>query len=79
MSENILIMNKNVPVVEFNFDEGYYCIANNKLLPFQLKGKINNSKEILPNMSKYELTQAIIASQKNYNAILAFYRQEYFL
>lgn len=72
MPENILIMNKNIPVVEFNFDEGYYSILNNKLLPFQLKGKINNSKEILPNMSKYELTQAIITSQKNYNAVLAF-------
>lgn len=72
MAENINLMNKNTVVMTFNFDEGIYDIKSEKYMPFQLKGKINKMPDIKDNMSRYEMTQFLIKSQKNYNAILSF-------
>lgn len=72
MSEAINLMNKNTVVMRFNFDEGVYEIKSEKYMPFQLKGKINKMPEIKNNMTKYEMTQYLIKSQKNYDAILSF-------
>lgn len=65
MSENFLLMDKDDIVMKINFDEGVYDVLNNNLLPYQLKGKIKSVPLVKNNMSKYELTQIIIAMQKN--------------
>lgn len=65
MSENFLFMDKDDIVMKINFDEGIYNVLNNSLLPYQLKGKIKSVPLVKNNMSKYELTQIIIAMQKN--------------
>ena len=72
MSENFLLMDKDDIVMKINFDEGIYDVLNNSLLPYQLKGKIKSVPLVKNNMSKYELTQIIIAMQKNYSAIVEF-------
>lgn len=65
MSENFLLMNKDDIVMKINFDEGIQDVLNNNLLPYQLKGKIKSVPLVKNSMSKYELTQIIIAMQKN--------------
>ena len=65
MSENFLLMDKDDIVMKINFDEGIYDVLNNRLLPYQLKEKIKSVPLVKNNMSKYELTQIIIAMQKN--------------
>lgn len=71
MNENVLLMDKDISVMEFNFDEGLYKILNYKYLPFQLKGRIKEA-ELSQNPTKYETTQYIIASQKNYDAVISY-------
>lgn len=72
MNESFLLMNKDEIVIKVNFDEGIYDVLNDNLLPYQLKGKIRPVQSVEPNMTKYELTQIIIAAQKNYSAITGF-------
>lgn len=72
MSENFLLMNKNTIVMKINFNEGIYDVLDEKLIPFQLKGKIRPVKQIESNMTKYDLSQIFIAAQKNYSAITGF-------
>lgn len=65
-------MLKNTPIMAINFDEGKYEILNEKLLPFEMQGKI---KPPLPGKefyTKYELVQANVAANKNYEAMLSF-------
>jgi len=69
MSERMLLMHKDDPVMRINVDEGQYEVIDPKHLPFQLKGKITKVPELSAAPSKYEITQMTIAMNKNYNAI----------
>lgn len=72
MSKNICLMNKDVKVLTFNFDDAVYNIDSKKYLPYQLRGRIQEMPKLKENLSRYEATQYIIKSQKNYNAIVSY-------
>lgn len=73
MTKNLILMNKDNIVMNINFDEGIYEVKDDMLLPFQLKGKIQEVPPITDGMSRYEITQSIIASNKNRDAVTRFF------
>lgn len=72
MTENMLLMCKDEPVMRINVDEGQYDIVNMKYLPYQLRGKICDIPELSAHPSKYEISQMTIAMNKNYHAIESY-------
>lgn len=72
MSDNMILMLKDTPIMEINFSEGLYNVLDEFHLPFQLKGRIRQYV-YNPNMSnQYNITQGIVAGNNNYNAVIAF-------
>lgn len=71
----LLLMMKNEPVMAINFDETYYHVINENLLPFQLKGKIKRVPDFSEIKSRYDDTQRQIIIRKNYDAMLSFLAQ----
>ncbi len=71
MADKMLLMNKNTPVMRINIDEGEYDVITPALLPYQLRGKLHSIPSELPK-TKYEMTQYLIAAQKNYQSITSY-------
>ncbi len=72
MAKNTLLMCANIPVLEFNFDEGEYKVLDDEKLPYQLKGRIADIPELSANATKYDVTQAAIAMNKNANSVTRY-------
>lgn len=68
----MLLMMKDEPVLNINFDEGKYEILNKKLLPFEMQNKLISPLPEKEFYTKYDLTQANIIANKNYNTVLSF-------
>lgn len=68
-----ILMNGNEPVLKFDLESGLFEILNETLLPFTLRGKLRKVPEIVEGASKYELTQSLIAMNKNNQAITSFF------
>lgn len=69
---NLQLMMKNKLVMDINFDTALYKVVDEKLLPFQMKGKLRDIPDFSKIRNKYDDTQRQIAIRKNYNAILSF-------
>lgn len=72
MSKDILLMYRDSIVLRVNTDEGIYETIDDFHMPFQLKGKITNVPELNNSPTRYEITQATIAMNKNYQAFEHF-------
>ena len=64
---------KDIPVLKFNLNEGECDVLDAEHMPFQLRGKLQDIPEIHPGATKYELTQAAIAMNKNNMAITNYF------
>lgn len=62
---DLCLMSKDNLVMVINFDEGKYSIANERLVPFGLKGKLRKVMDFSDVKSHYDDTQRIIAMNKN--------------
>ncbi len=71
MADNILLMCKDIPIMRINIDEGQYEVITPSYLPYQLRGKLRDVPDEIP-MSKYELTQYLIAAQNNYRSVTEY-------
>lgn len=75
MTANMQLMLKDTVVMEMNFDESLYVVKDEKHLPFELKGRLQeipSVNSLPPLLGKYEMTQWVIKQRKNYDAILSF-------
>lgn len=72
MAANIQLMLKDTVVMEINFDEVLYDVKKPELLPFELRGCIQDIGEVRSNLSKYEVTQMLVKQRKNYDAIIGY-------
>lgn len=70
--KDILLMMKDNVVMRINFDCGRYDIINEKLLPFVLQGAIRPPFEDKDSYTKYEMTQIMINSSKNKDAVISW-------
>lgn len=69
---NLQLMMKDKPVMNINFDTALYKVVDEKLLPYQMRGKLRVPLPEKTNYSRYEMTQALIIQRKNYDAVLSF-------
>lgn len=69
---DILLMMKDTVVMRINIDEGKYDILNENLLPWETKGKWRQVPEIKDYMSKYDVTQNLVASRRNSEVLVNF-------
>lgn len=74
MSQHMLLMLKDTPVMRINFDDVIYDVLDNFHLPYQLKGCIRTC-EIKEGMSSSEIKAAIVAGAKNNEAVTRFLAQ----
>ena len=74
MSQHMLLMMKDTPVMRINFDEMIYDVLDDFHLPYQLKGCIRKC-EIREGMSISEINAATVARAKNSEAITRFLAQ----
>lgn len=74
MSENMLLMMKDNPVMRINFDDVIYDVLDDLHLPYQLKGCIRTC-EIKEGMSSGEIKAAVVAGAKNNEAVIRFLAQ----
>lgn len=72
MSESMLIMCGNIPVMFINFDDSVYDVLREDLLPFAIKGKLRKIIPFEEVKSKYDDTQRTIARDKNRDAIISW-------
>lgn len=72
MSESMLIMCGNIPVMSINFDDSVYDVLREDLLPFTIKGKLRKIIPFEEVKSKYDDTQRTIARDKNRDAIISW-------
>lgn len=64
------IMRKDIEVMRVDFDMLVYEVLNEKYLPYPIKGRL---KEVMPleNIkTAYDMTQSMIASRKNEEAVV---------
>jgi len=71
MARDLLLMMKNEPVMQINFDEGKYDVLNKQLIPFTLKYRLREHKPLTGNF-KYDVTQATIVNNANNDSIKSF-------
>lgn len=67
----MFLMCKDTPVMSVNTDENEYLVLAPECLPYQLRNKLRKIPDAMPT-TKHELNQYIIASQKNYEAIISY-------
>lgn len=74
MIKDLLLMCKDKEIMRINFDLGKYEVADEKLLPWELKGRIQNKQVVVDHMTRYQLNQVIIESNRNRNrdAVVSF-------
>lgn len=76
MQENIpintMLMMKDTPVMEFNFDTSEYRVIREDLLPFQLKGRMRKVPDFSEIKSHYDDVQRQIAVNKNKDRIISW-------
>lgn len=70
-SKDLYIMLEDTAVMRVNFDTGIYNILQDKLLPWELKGRIRNVEDV-DLSTQHGVTQASIILSKNYNAVISF-------
>lgn len=72
MSEAILLMHGNMPVLKVHMDEGVYEILNDMYLPYQLKGKVTPISESDINTTPFKtLNRSILKNQEAFVRYLA--------
>ncbi|MDE6750706.1 MAG: hypothetical protein K2K21_16835 [Lachnospiraceae bacterium] len=74
MSQNMLLMMKDTPVMRINFDDVICDVLDDFHLPYQLKGCIR-TWEIKERMSVSEIKAVIVARAKNNEAVIHFLAQ----
>jgi len=72
MSKDMLLMMKNEPVLAVNFDNAKYEVLNEKLLPFEMKGRLRGPYPEKDSYTKYDIIQITNISRKNYDAFIGF-------
>lgn len=72
MSSNMFLMMKDELVMRINFDTALFDVVNEKLLPFPLQGKFRKVQSVDDIKTKYDMTQALTAWDKNRSAIINF-------
>lgn len=69
---DIFLMSRDTEILKFNFDEGIYEVLNEKMLPYQLKGRLNRVPDFSEIKTRYDDIQRTIIINKNYNAVIEF-------
>lgn len=66
------IMMKDTEVMKVDFDGLKYEVINEKYLPYQIKGRLKEIPDPRSIKSSYEMTQSLIASRKNQEAVVSW-------
>ncbi|MCI9337193.1 MAG: hypothetical protein HFH93_06590 [Lachnospiraceae bacterium] len=66
------IMMKDTEVMKVDFDGLKYEVINEKYLPYQIKGRLKKIPDPRSIKSSYEMTQSLIASRKNQEAVVSW-------
>lgn len=69
---DILLMMKDQLVMRINMDEGKFEVVNEDLLPWSTKGRWRVAPVITTGMTKYDITQNLIASRKNAEVFMSW-------
>lgn len=69
---NLQLMMKDKLVMNINFDIALYEVVDEKLLPYQMQGKLRNIPDFSEIKTRYDDIQRQIAIRKNYDAVLSF-------
>lgn len=72
MSDSMLLMLKDTPVMRINMEECLYSIIDNNHLPYQLKGKFRFYKVNESLGMEYNLRQLRNIDMNNYNVFISF-------
>lgn len=70
MDKDMLLMMKDIPVMEINLNTGVYTILNNNLLPFTMKDRFRFVDSSLDLNTQYGRTQLIIALNNNHDVVV---------
>ena len=66
------IMRKDTEVVRVDFDNLVYEVINEKSLPYPLRGRLRRAASAENIRTQYDMTQSLIASRKNEEAIVSW-------
>ncbi|MCI9371010.1 MAG: hypothetical protein HFH65_11975 [Lachnospiraceae bacterium] len=72
MSEDILLMMKDIPVMRINFDHQEYEVLDELHIPYQLKGKLRYWEFDDKYDMKYNITQSVIANGACRDSVIDF-------
>lgn len=64
VARNSILMSKDIPVISMNFDSGLFEVLNERLLPFNIKGRLRELPTPTGNQ-KYDLSILMNVSNKN--------------
>ncbi len=66
------IMRKDTEVVRVDFDNLVYEVINEKYLPYPIRGRLRRAASAENIRTQYDMTQSLIASRKNEEAIVSW-------
>ena len=66
------IMRKDTEVVRVDFDNLVYEVINEKYLPYPIRGRLRRATSAENIRTQYDMTQSLIASRKNEEAIVSW-------
>lgn len=72
MARDLLLMCRDIAVMSINFDEAKYDVVNEKLLPWEMKGRMQRIPDFSEIKTKYDDTRRQIAINKNRDAFISF-------
>ena len=71
-TDNLVLMMKDIPVMRINLDDGLFEVINEKVMPYQMIGRIRTFYPQSNMSNNYIITQSMAAYRANFSAIISF-------